>query len=194
MRRPFIHSNTTKRNVSRRRNGYSLLEMLGYVAILAVGVNLCASLFTTSMRLSALGSEGLERVQGIADIEQAFRDTVQSAHAIVPQYASYRSGPDQMVLRAGSVEGVPRYIVLGALRDPNHLSKMEIIDRPGKPEAASFVTYALPLESIHFEAQPTLRGAGLAFTIKLEQGEPKARRASGYAVAALRGVDNLGEQ
>jgi hypothetical protein len=182
----------------KRISGYSLIEMLVYVAILAVGVNLCGALFVTSMRLSALGSEKLERIQGAAELENEFREAVRSGEAVIPEFGAYRSGPGQVVLRAGAVDGAPRYLVLGAVRDAEHLSKLEIIDRPGKPEAAAFVTYAPRLSALEFtydvDPPASARLVRMAFSGKLSPGEPEARQTGGSAAAALRGINAGGGQ
>lgn len=131
--------------------GYTLFEMLCVIAIMGIAINLCAGLFMSGARLSALGTENLDRINAIGDIEAAFRKTVRESEGVIPVLGEHQSGPDRVILQMPPIEAQPRWVVLGALRDPMHLSRLEIVERDGAFEAQSFTTYRQKLEQMEFD-------------------------------------------
>ena len=134
--------------------GYTLMEMLCVIAVMGIAINLCAGLFMSGARLSALGTENLDRINAIGDIEAAFRKTVRESEGVIPVLGEHQSGPDRVILQMPSIEGQPRWVVLGALRDPMHLSRLAIVERDGVYEAHSFTSYRQKLERMEFSFEP----------------------------------------
>jgi prepilin-type N-terminal cleavage/methylation domain-containing protein len=141
----------TSLDVDARIRGYTLFEMICVIAVMGIAINLCAGLFMSGARLSALGTENLDRINAIGDIEAAFRKTVRESEGVIPVLGEHQSGKDRLVLQMPPIEGQPRWVVLGALRDPMHLSRLEIVERDGVYEARSFTTYRQKLEQMEFD-------------------------------------------
>jgi Tfp pilus assembly protein FimT len=64
---------------AKTRAGYSLLEMLLYVAVLAVIVNLSLSLYLTSSRLHHRGERAADRIDTMEAIGREFRHAVHAS-------------------------------------------------------------------------------------------------------------------
>ena len=131
----------------------TLIEVLGYVAVIAVVINLATSVFIRSSRLAALGTGALDRVNAVEDIRDGFIAAVRGSSGVSAGIGDHRSGSDRVVLtmpqRSGE-DAVRRYIVFGPLRSDSRLSKLAVIEQDGKLSAESFVTYPQDLDSIRF--------------------------------------------
>jgi hypothetical protein len=177
----------------KRRPGYTLLELLMYVAVAGVLITLCGKLFLTGSRLQAAHALTLDRINGLGEIEENVLRFVHAADAIAPSYGAYTTGESQLVLRAEPVDGAPHYYVLGALRDPKHLSVLEIIERKGAPQAEKFITYALPLAGLRFacgEAPGKARSVAFECWVAQPERVKKTELPLRRIVAALRGMDS----
>lgn len=137
-----------------RAAGLSLLEMLGYVAIITVVINLSLSVFLSASRLSAVGTVALDRLTMVEYLNAEFRRTVREAGAVVPDVGAFETGPEHVVLamppRPGQSE-TARYVVFGEIGREKRLSRLEIIEKHGEYTTEAYSTYALPVESLRFE-------------------------------------------
>jgi len=134
--------------------GMSLLEMMGYMAVLAVLVNLTLTLFIGASRLSVLGTTALDRLRTVEDVREGFTETVREARRVVPGVGVYKTGPGQLVLelpREASDGDTRRYAVLGHITSALCLGRIEVLERGGVCEADSYSTYALPIAGVRFE-------------------------------------------
>ena len=165
--------------------------MLAYVVLFAVAINLCASIFVKNTRLSALGIEGLERINGVADVQHIFAAAVREAYDVVPELGAHRTGPDRLVLRMPPRDGNPCYVVFGALRDEQHLSRLEIVERNGALEAEKYSTYPVALSSMRFryETSPPqdARTVTLSVVVYREEGRRQGHDTMHRFAATLRG-------
>ncbi len=112
--------------------GMSLLEILAYIAILTVIVNLAAGVFVSSTRLSALSTVALANLDTLEDIRRDFTDTVRASSGVCEQIGSYHSGDGQLVLRLPARHGqkeVHRYAVFGRLDDKPRLYHLVLADK-----------------------------------------------------------------
>ncbi len=130
-------------------NGAGLLEMLGYIAVLGVVINLAAGVFISTMRLNAYSTAALDKIATIANINDEFAEAVRGSFAVSEGIGVYKSGADRVVLETPGSPGETKYIVLGLL-DGARLSKLTLIEKDGKLEAGGCVTYRQDLESVHF--------------------------------------------
>jgi len=166
-----------------------LIEMLAYVAILAVGVNLCGSLFVTGSRLSALNTLVLDRLNGMAEIEREFTQAVRESYGVVPGVGNYTSNDVHVVLETETTKGQRRYVVLGPLHDEEHLSKLVLLERDGVLEPEAMTTYRLPLVRMDFSYPPGGgRGVQLDAMTQRERGERRKSMLERRFVAAPRGI------
>jgi type II secretory pathway pseudopilin PulG len=160
-----------KRN---KRSGYSLLEMLGYIAVLGIGINLCGGLLITGSRVNTLMTETLDRMEGIAEIESAFRASAGRASEVVDGTGAFKTSENTLVLRVPGADGAARYIVLGPVLDPDRLSRIELVEKNGALENVWTKTYRQPVAYLRFDiekggARPLLH---LATKVKRKAGEP----------------------
>lgn len=177
--------------VTRGDGGYSLLELLVYVAVFAIAVNLFVSLLGTGSRLSAMSTLGLSRMEGIREVEDAFTEYTRRAALVVPEAGEFKTGPDRLVLKMppGQENGFD-YAVLGSLRDANHFAVMGLAQKAGKLEVVYLKTLRQPMEVLAFEVDNggvRLR-VNLRVKVKGEEGERKQPFVEHVASATPRGV------
>lgn len=173
---------------SRKRNaGYTVMEMIVYVAVLAIAINLCGKLFLSGSRLSALNTQALDRLLAVSEIEKEFGRAARESVALVPEAGKYRSGEHVVVFRAEPEAGAPCYVVFGAVRDAEHVSRMDLVQRNGTLACVRFETFRQPLSSIVFDASraPLMN---LAVVIKKDPGERNNLKIVHQFAAALRGI------
>ncbi len=171
----------------RRTAGYTIIEMLVYVAVLAIAINLCGKLFLSGSRLSALNTQALDRMLAVSEVEKEFDRAVREASTVVPEAGEYRGNEQTVVLQAEPEEGCPHYVVFGAMRDKEHVSRMDLVRRNGNLECTRFTTFRQPFASITFTtAQAPL--ISLDVIIKKDQGERNLRKTVHRFDAALRGM------
>ena len=171
--------------------GYSLLEMLVYIAVFAIGVNLFVSLLGTGSRLAAATSLSMSRMEGVREVQEEFMQYTRRAAAVVPEAGEFKTGPDRLVLKMppGQENGFD-YAVLGVLREANHFAVMGLAAREGGLEVVYLKTLRQPLETLVFDVD----GAGVRPLVNLrlkvqgEEGERKQPFVEHRASATPRGV------
>ena len=139
-------------------HGYTLLELLAYVAILAVFLNITAGLYLSTNRLMVRSDLAIDRASGIAEIETAFREAVASASTIADAVGPLRSDESLLILRRASI--TEEWIALGAITSPNRFSVATYALVNGAPEMTSLKTFSQPILRSKFIADassPLLR-------------------------------------
>ena len=172
--------------------GMSLLETLGYVAVLAVLVNLTLTLFIGASRLSILGTTALDRLRMVEDVREGFSETVREARRVVSGVGAYETGPGQLVLELppdASDGDARRYAVLGHITSALCLGRLEVVERGGVCEASSYSTYALPIAGVRFEYDSEHLERVRLVTLQLDaQNAAKTKAPATYRFqASLRG-------
>lgn len=143
----------TMRTYSQRESGYSLIEMLGYIAVLAVVINLSVSLFISTTRLSANVSLAFDRIEGIEEIREEFTSIVHEASSISPGVASYVTSEDRLVLVLPPLpgeEGASRFAILGELKGDGRFAKLILTARDGVFDTEYLATYGQEFTSQRF--------------------------------------------
>ncbi|HIJ65942.1 MAG TPA: hypothetical protein HPP77_08310 [Candidatus Hydrogenedentes bacterium] len=178
-----------------RRNaaGMTLLEVLGYVALIGVLINLGAGLFVTCLRLNAYGTDALDRIREIEYVREGFMQTIHEASAVCAGVAAYRTGPNQLVLElpaAPEDARVERYAILGPIRTDSRLTKLVIRGKQGEFEAEYCETYPRELDTITFDYDAENIENARLVTIEVTAKTGEARRLPArYAFsAALRSI------
>lgn len=173
------------------QHGYSLLEMLVYIAVFAVGVNIFVSLLGTGSRLSATNALSLSRLEGVREVQETFTQYTRRATAVVPEVGEFTTGPDRLVLKMPQEqENGFDYMVLGVLREANHFAVMGLVEKADAVEMVYLKTLRQPLETLAFDVE----GSGvrplvnLRVMIKGEDGERKQPFVEHLASATPRGV------
>jgi hypothetical protein len=112
--------------------GMTLLELLGYVAGLALFVNMCAVAFIQGNRLAQIGETALLRMDTMSEIQRDFTTAVHQAVSVEADQMGFASGPSQVVLRIPrdtEQPNVSRFIVFGGGDGvPLHMTKYAVTD------------------------------------------------------------------
>ena len=174
-----------------RRTGYTLLEILVYVAVFGMGLNLFVSALGTGSRLTALTTLQLGRIEGVRDIQNLFVSQVRLAESVVPRVGDFETGDQIVVLRMppSQSEGVD-YVVLGAARDVDHFSMVRVTDTNGSLSAAMGKTLRQPLGHLRFTVhEPTgSTPITLSIQVKQEDGERDKPFLTHETIATPRGM------
>ena len=154
------HDRARTRARSRRKTaGYSLIEMLAYVGVLAVIINLGAGALVSVVRVNHVGMLALERIEGLEEIRREFRQSVRASTGVAADAGPFRSGVDQLVLEMPADEREPatrRFTVFLFSPDkPNgeegvFLRKLVVVQDPSGDHAEALVCYPLRLDSVRF--------------------------------------------
>lgn len=184
-------SSSRARRMQSQDCGYSLLELLVYVAVFAIGVNLFVSLLGTGSRLSATNTLTMARMEGVREVEEEFTEYTRRATAVVDEAGDFKTGPDRLVLKMppGQADGFD-YAVLGVLREANRFGVVGLAEKEGELEVVYMKTLRQPLELLVFEVE----GGGerplvhLRVKVQGEDGERKQPFVEHRASATLRGV------
>lgn len=163
--------------IGRRRAGMALLEVLAYVVILGMVLNVAGQALITCTRLSAFGAAAPDRLVNAAEVEDAFRTAVRNACAVAPAVGDYRSGPETLVLEAPAAEG-RRFQVLGCIGRPDRVTLLELVERDGRLEAESARTLAFEAGALRFAYSTPDPTTARLVTLQLTPKNVPGRRAA----------------
>ena len=100
----------------RRNEGYTLLEMIAYIGLMAVVINLAAGAFLNQHRLNIAGVEALDRVREMDRLSGDVRGLIRQAEAVLPEGAGWTTSEEALVLALPPQgEDGDRIAVLGLL-------------------------------------------------------------------------------
>lgn len=153
-----------KRNSSWSTRGYTLIEMLVYVAIFGMMLVLCMRLFSTTSRISAYSIQASDRLDDIRDAQRVFLETMRAATAIADGVGEYVTGEDVLVLRMHGAGETPRHVVMGTLDGRSRLNVMEVVYEDGVLKATRYLRCRLPVEALRFTIDEARRGVTLDIT------------------------------
>ena len=174
-----------------RTAGTTLIEMIAYIAVLGVMISLCLSIFVTTSRLSLIGTGTLERMTGVEEIRKGFSETVREAVGVRAEAASYRTGPEVLVLELPCDHGA-RYAVFSRPGPDQRLSKLVFTEREGEFSPEHFVTYQQNLRTLQFayDAANMAQTRRVSLRLEIDKGvEPKIPSPGHTFYAAIRAVD-----
>ncbi|MCC6490619.1 MAG: hypothetical protein IT364_24245 [Candidatus Hydrogenedentes bacterium] len=176
----------------RNASGMTLVELLGYLAALAVLVNICGMLFVQSQRMSEVGETALKRIETVADIQSDFTSAVRGAQRIEPELAGFASTADEVVLlqcpEAGDV-GTVRFMVFGR-RPGQRLHMTEYSMREGQLQLERHKEYGVDFEVVQlsYATRPVERARTVALELCFFKDRLDNRTGGGaHIVATLRG-------
>ena len=176
------------------KSGATLIEILVYVAIIGLLVNLSARVFMSGSRLSARATTAVERLEKQESFRKAFTEAVRQGSAIVEGAGAYKTGDAFVVLAAPTGDGAsaqPCYIVLGDIRQVHGIQKMVLCDRDGELELEELIPFPGTLDSaaFSFDATGTTVQRAVTLSVRFEAGEGARRqRPLHQFTASLRGV------
>ena len=160
--------------MNKRSSGIMLLELMVSVVVIAIVINLSLSIFVSISRLSALETKALDRLRAVDEVREAFTRTVREAAAVVPGVGAYKTGDGHLVLAMPPSPGEEaRYVVLGPIKSPNKMSRLEVSKHGDQYVSEAYQTYALPAESFRFSYdKPDAQELGLAACDHLPDERP----------------------
>jgi hypothetical protein len=186
-----LDASSRARRMQSPTRGYSLLELLVYVAVFAVAVNIFVSLLGTGSQLSALNTLSMSRMEGVREVQEEFTEYTRRASVVVPEVGEYKTGPDRIVLKMppGQEEGFD-YAVLGVLREANRFAVMGLAEKEGALEVVYMKTLRQPLETLLIEVDGSGSRPMVNLRVKVqgEEGERKQPFVEHTASATPRGV------
>lgn len=185
------HSYQTRR---RGQSGITLVHILAYVTILAVVINLGATLFVALLRMHDAGSSALETSRMVRRIEAEVHDSVSEAVALHPRIGDYTTSEDAIVLELPPNEetGNARYAVLQRLVDEDEfvLRRLAFEETPAGLNVSYMKTYRAKfkmLELIHWGVEAWPRAVGLRFALRADEN-PQGPAHEYSIMAALGGI------
>ena len=179
--------NGRTRRKRRAAAGMTLLELMGYLAVLAIGINLCVSLMFQGWRLSALHAQALDRMNSVTTIEEAFRKAVRASDMVVPGFDDFRTGEEAVVFRGHDADGAVVHTVFSRLGEAEdlRLSKVVLSGTEADYDIEKMTTYSLPLGLLSFSREG--RGVSMTLTLALKEGERAGKGMAHRFVATPRG-------
>ena len=156
-----MHPNHESKRACR---GYTIIEMLVYIAVFSMALVVCSKLFVTTSRLSVHGTEIVDRMNEMREVQRDFTEVVRTAAAVVPGIGDHRTDDKTVVLQMHHPGEPARYAVLGMLDGQQHLCCMEVTGAGDVLQADKYVTWRLPVAAAHFEVDD----AGRCVTLTLD--------------------------
>lgn len=176
----------------RRNRGMTLIELLVYVAVFAVVLNVSISVFVRATRLSLLGTRTVDEMRMIGRIGQDFTETVRGAKRVCAEAGPYTTTEDTLVVELPSPAGEGRrYAALGVLNPVPRFGKVEFTLKDGVLQVQRGITYPLDLDEARFEyngSEPAnTRSVSLRLLVKREVEAKKPRLGSTFQ-ASMRAI------
>jgi len=160
--------------------------MLVYIAVFSMALVVCSKLFVTTSRLSVHGTEIVDRMNEMREVQRDFADMVRSAAAVVPGIGEHHTNDKTLVLKMHHPGEPARYAVLGMLDGQQHLNLLEVTAEEKELSAGKYLTWRLPVAKANFEVDATGRCVTLLLTTQpYNPQNPEAGRTHRF-IAALR--------
>ncbi|MFO7973999.1 MAG: hypothetical protein R6V12_05125 [Candidatus Hydrogenedentota bacterium] len=176
------------------QSGITLVHMLAYITILAVVINLGATLFVAVLRMHDAGANALENSQTVRHIETDVREVVSEAVAVRPALGDYATSEGAVVLELPPDEesGNARYAVLQRGGDDKDyvLRRMAFEQTPQELKLIYMKTYRPKfqmLEFVHAGNTASARSVGIHFALRTDEN-PQGTAHAFSVMAALGGI------
>lgn len=172
----------------RHASGYTLMETLAVMAVSSVILLLCFKMLVTTTRLSAYCTRAIDHDNEARQVQRVFLDAVRNATEVASGVASYRTGPDTLVLKCQEPH---RHVVLGDFTNQGNLQLLEILEVGGVYQAGKHKVCLLPLTALYFEADKDARLVSMDIaTAPVNPNRPETARTRRF-MASLRGTPGV---
>ncbi len=178
---------------SRRRTrqlGVTLVHMLAYVAVLAVVINLGATLFVAVLRMHDAGTAALDESLTLRAMESELRETVSEGVSLLPVLGEFATSESAVALALppDAQSGGARYAVLQRLAGDGgfRIRRMGFQETPEGLTLTFMKTYRPVFSALEFEYRgdaATARGVGLRFSLKTGKNSQRPPREHGLRMA-----------
>lgn len=177
-----------------RNDGMTLLEMLAYIAGLAVFINVCAVAFIQGNRLMQVGETALLRMNAASEIQRDFTRAVREAVAVDVERSGFVSGDAQVILRMPqdpSEPDGPPFVLFGHAEDGTLFMNRYVV-RNGVLELERSKRFAVPFESaaLTYDRSPGQGTRTVNLSLRLFKDERDNRTGGGLqCTASLRSTE-----
>ncbi len=142
-----------------RKNGYTLIEVLVYIAIFAVTINFVFQLYYTGNRMVSRGREYSDALNSVQVFLNGFKKDVRNSSGKVPSFGDFQNSEETLILQLDD-----RVIIYTFNRKKEMLEKLNIqggtTRRTGDWQFADveFLCNPEPPETIIVRFRPTVKG------------------------------------
>lgn len=178
-----MHPNPDRRRACR---GYTIVEMLIFIAVFSMTLIMLSKIFVTTSRMSVYSTQIVDRMNAVREIERDFAETVREAVAIVPGIGEHRTDDKTLVLQLHHDGEPARYAVLGMLDGQPRLCCMEVIATGDALQADKYVMWRLPVAGAHFEVDAAAQRVTLTLDTQPHNPQKPDSGRTHRFVAALR--------
>jgi prepilin-type N-terminal cleavage/methylation domain-containing protein len=140
------------------QRGMTLIEVLAYVAVFAITINLLSVAFIDTTRFVRYADKRLETAGQIDELVSTFQQDLRSAAAIVAAAGDYQTGPDTLVLSAPAF-GEGCYLIYMLEPRLKRLARMVLEEQDGRLVPLNIKSPRIELEDVRFtyDSQETSR-------------------------------------
>ena len=177
------------RHATADNRGYTLLELLAYIFVLAIIVNMSVTLFLNAKRLSILGEMAFERIIGVDEIGREFTNAVLQSDEIVNALNAIVTDEECLIL-SQPVEAGRRYVVFRAVDEGRYLRAEEYAEDGEGLSLEKLKTFRLPIAGLRFEYGSERPEQSRTVRLRLyidTKGTPNTTPSENLFIASLRG-------
>lgn len=170
-------------------SGYSLLELLAYLFILAIIINVSLSLMLMTKRLTDVGELAFERIRIVEEIGREFRSAIEVSDAVVAEADGLHSNGSRLLLSNSGTNG-SRHTVIQTTKRGDYLLIEEYAVSKGETRLENLKSIPLPGVEVRFEySTPDPEAARwIRLVVDIDnEGTPNTIPAVNVFVASLRG-------
>jgi len=175
----------------RSQAGISLIEMLACLVVLAVVINLGATLYVSMHRMHRSGEKSMELTTSIKNIQREFRQAAAKSCAVRAAAGTFQTSSDCLVLEMtpDTESGAKNFIVFQAAADAGklYLRKFEISTKGNEHEITGMKTYVLLMKEVNFTSGPNGGMAVIEF-VAADEETPQREAPRHKTIAALGGI------
>ena len=166
--------------------GFSLVEILVFIAVFSMAIVMLSKLFVTTSLLSAYGMQIVDRMNEVREVQRDFSEVARSAVAVVSGIGKHHTDGDTLVLQLHQDGEQERYVVLGMFGGERHLCMMEVTGNDTDLHADKYVTWRLPVASVRFEVDDTGRRVMLELVTQSQNRQKSEGGRTHRFIVALR--------
>ena len=181
------------KNNLRGNKGYAMVEVIAYVALVTLAINLGASAFLNQHRLNVAGMEALDRIREMERLSNDVRGLIRRAETVLPEGAGWSASEDVLVLALPPEgDGEDRIAIVGVLGPEDWFGWLIVEDGAAVRAASYRLDFEQVRVSLDADEWAEVRRVTFEFTPAYAFGE-KREPIPRYVTAALRNAGPGGE-
>jgi len=178
-----MHPNPDTRRACR---GYTIVEMLIFIAVFSMAIVMLSKIFVTTSRMSVYSTQIVDRMNAVREVQRDFAAVVREAVAVVPGVGEYHTDDKTLVLQLHPDGEQERYAVLGMLDGQPRLCCMEVTGTGEALQADKYVMWRLPVAAAHFEVDAAAQRVTLTLNTQPHNPQKPDSGRTHRFIAALR--------